>query len=140
METDLIEKTVILSFDELKILLHSMGVRELDGIYMSEKTYCEEDVIYAMKHLADEGFITAMEDRFLIRRDLQAILAIMVAPEWTDIWQPRGEEGPAFFIYARGDEYVISESFLRRRSTLKLTLFDSNGFEDWRMEWSNDHY
>lgn len=139
MPGEVIEKGIFLTFDEIRVLLYSMGVSELQGVYMPEKTFRDEEIIFAMHHMSEAGFIKAEEERFLIREDIKDILKIMAAPLRTDIWRPMGAEGPAFFLYFTGDEVVVSERYWRKKDTLKLTMFGKDDFEKWREEFMDDY-
>lgn len=139
MPTEVIEKGIFLTFDEIKILLYGMGVSKIEGIYMPEKIFSEEEIISTMHHLSEVGFIEAGEEKFLIREDVKLLLEIIAAPEWTDIWEPCNEEGPAFFLYGRGEQVVVSERFWRKKNTLKLLMFGKDAFEKWREELTDDY-
>lgn len=134
-----IEKSILLTFDEMRIMLYGMGVSEIDGVYMPEKNFCESEIISTLHHLSEAGFIEAGEDKFHIRKDVRSILEIVAAPEWTDIWKPVGDEGPAFFLYFTDGSVVASERFWRKKDTLRLTLFKRDEFERWREEYMNDY-
>ena len=137
--TEVIEKSIFLTFDEIRILLYGMGVSQIDGVYMKEKRFNENEIVSAMHHMAATGFIKAEEDKFKVREDVRRTLQIMAAPERTDIWRPHGEEGPAFFLYYQKDQIVVSERFWRKKDTLKLSVFEQHVFEKWREEWLDDN-
>lgn len=139
MAAEIIEKGVLLTFDEIRILLYGMGVSEINGVYMPEKEFTGEEVLAAIQHLSASGLIKAGEEKFLIREDIRKLLEIVSFPEWTDIWKPRGEEGPAYFLYFSEDRIVVSERFWRRKDTLRLTGFEREEFERWREEYSSDY-
>lgn len=140
MPEKVIENGILLTFDEIRVLLYGMGVSQIEGIYMPEKVFCESEILEVLKHLSDVGFIEAGEEKFLIREDVRAILEVMASPERTDIWRPRGEEGPAFFLYRKGTQVAASEMFLRKKDMLRLSLMEAEAFETWREEWTDDHH
>lgn len=72
-----IEKGIFLTFDEIKILLFNMGVSEIEGVYMPEKSFSKEEIILAMHHMSDVGVIEATEEKFRIREDVKMLLTIM---------------------------------------------------------------
>lgn len=139
MPGEVIEKGILLTFDEIRILLYGMGVSQIEGIYMPEKIFCEEEVISAMHHLVEAGFVEAGEEKFLIRKDVRFLLGMMAAPEWTDIWTPSNDGGPAFFLYGKGEHVAVSERFWRKKDMLKLSVFDRESFEKWREEFTDDY-
>lgn len=129
----IIERGILLTYDEVKILLFGMGVREIDGIYMPEKQFTEEEVLRAMHHMSYSGMIVAEEKHFRIMPKLQKILNIMAWPEETATWILESN-GASFFVYRKGDQYVVSTNGWRKKNTLMLTLFEEKEFLVWKEE------
>lgn len=136
---EVVEKSVLLTFDEIRILLYGMGVSEIVGFYMPEKIFSQEEVVAALRHLSEAGFIEAGEEKFIIRKDIKNLLEIVAVPDFTDIWMPSGEEGPAFFLYFSGDNTVVSERFWNKKDTLKFAVFDRETFKKWREDYMYDY-
>ena len=63
MTAEVIEKGILLTFDEIRILLYGMGVSEIDGVYMPEKAFTEEEILSAMQHLSASGLIEAGDEK-----------------------------------------------------------------------------
>ncbi len=139
MAAEIIEKGIFLTFDEIRILLYGMGVAEIDGVYMPEKNFRKEEIITAIHHLSEAGFIRAGDEKFYIREDIRELLEIMAEPERTEIWRPSGQTGPAFFLYIKGERVVVSEKFWRKHDTLKLKVFEKEVFKKWREEYMDDY-
>ena len=139
MSEEVIERGILLTFDELKILLYGMGVREIEGVYMPEKTFQREEILLAMHHMAEAGFIEAGEEKFRVREDIRTLLETMAYPEQTEIWNPGDEDGSAFFLYEKGEVVVVSRQFFQKKDTLRLAVFDRIGFKQWREEILNDY-
>lgn len=55
---EIIKKNIILSFDELRILLYSQGFRRCEGVYMPEKDFSQENIINALDKLEKNGLLT----------------------------------------------------------------------------------
>lgn len=140
MPVHVIERGVYLTFDEIRILLYGMGVTEIEGVYMPVKEFSKEDVVTAMQHMAKRGFIEASADKFLVRADIRSMLGIIAEPERTGVWRPRGKEGPAFFLYMKGNQTVAGEESARMKETVRFTLFDKEAFARWREELTDDHH
>lgn len=139
MTVEMIEKGILITFDELRVLLFGKGVTEIEGVYMPEKKWSEEEILTAMHHMAKMGFIEAEETRFRMRPDIDTMLEIIAHPEWTQIFSPLGEEGPQLFLYQTKEKIVISELVFSRKDTLKLSLLGREEFEKWREELENDY-
>lgn len=137
--TEIIEKGILLGFDELRVLLYGMGIAEIRGVYMPEKIFSETEVITSLHRLSESGYIIAEEEKFIIREDIKYLLHLVAHPDGTDIWKPRGEEGPSFFLYFADNKVVVSERFWRKKDTLRFTLFENKDFEVWRNEYLDDN-
>ena len=134
---ELLEKGILLSFDELRVLLYACGVRAVEGVFMPEKAFSEEDVISILYRLTKRGLISAEEEVFVIREDLKELLDMMGAPERTFIHS--AEDGREYFCYESADRLVISELYRKKADTVKLTASSPEAFRSWREERRNDH-
>ncbi len=136
---EMLEKGIVLTFDEVRILLHAMEVTKIEGIYMPEKIFREDEIIRAMHHMSEAGIIEAREEKFQIRDDIRQILEIMSKPEQAGVWKPEREDGQAFFVYWKKEQVVVSERFWRKKEALKLTVFKKENFEKWREDVQSDN-
>lgn len=136
---EMIEKGILLTFDELKILLYGSKVTQIEGVYMPEKIFSSQEIAGALNHLSRIGFIKAGEERFHIREDIKEIIGIMAQPDRTGILKPDCAEYPSFFWYVRGEHAVVSEQFGRKKETLRLMLYERNAFERWKEELPDDY-
>ena len=57
---EVIEEGKILTFDELRILLFACGIEEINGVFMPEKVFTEEEVLSALHHMAEREIIRAV--------------------------------------------------------------------------------
>ena len=108
-------KAVFLTFNEIRILLHSQGFHSCEGIYMPEKNYSAQEVLAAVHNLVKRGILQIMEgedgndpkgglaenafvregaqegaaymDTFQIRPDILQMVLIMGAPVKTLIYR-----------------------------------------------------
>ncbi|WP_346911255.1 hypothetical protein [Faecalicatena orotica] len=135
---EMIERAILLSFDELRILLYSMGVRTLEGIYMPEKQFSEMEVIQALRHLSGNGFILAENKQFSIREDLLCMLEIMGHPAGTLVCSSKDDSTQEYFCYMVPDRVVVSQRYWKKKDTLKLTMLTEEEFKVWRAQ-TDDH-
>lgn len=142
---EVMETGLILSFDEIRLLLYSMGVRAVEGVYMPEKVFTEQEIIGALHHLSGRGLITAHDTAFFIREDLQKMLETVANPIQTMVWAPGsadepGEDGAQeYFCYLVPGQVVVSERYWRKKDTLKLRLFTGEEFEKWKEQTAYDN-
>ena len=135
----IVEQGVLLTFDEIRILLYGMGVTEIEGIYMPEKKWRRDEILNALHHMTEVGMIEAAEEKFVIREDIKELLTVVAHPDQTEIWSPHGEHGPSFFLYEKQQKIAVSECFYRKKDTLKLSLFEKKNFITWKEEVEGDH-
>lgn len=138
---EMVEKGLLFTFDELKILLFACGIREIDGVYMPEKDFSEEIIIHALHHMAERGIIQAGDEEFTIREDVAQMLGIMGKPETAYIWRPDEETASEaeFFCYTAGEKAVVSERYWKKKDTVKLRLFSKEELEEWKGRMRNDY-
>lgn len=129
----------LLTFDEIRILLYAYGVREIKGICMPEKNFTDADIVRALHHMTDQGFITADGEEFVVKKQLDAILKIMCLADRSYLWSPAGDGTPAFYCYDARDGVVVSELFWKKKETLKLRLFSQEEFRAWKEKMSGDY-
>lgn len=135
----IIETGLLFTYDEIRVLLYGMGVREVEGVYMGEKTLTEQDVISVLHRLSDRGIIIAEEKEFVAREDVKAMVQIMGYPEGTFVWRPEHPGGPQFYCYAVPGKVVVSEPYWRKKDMLKLRMFTTEAFEEWKEQIENDY-
>ena len=141
---EVIEEGKILTFDELRILLFACGIEEINGVFMPEKVFTEEEVLSALHHMAEREIIRAEETDFTIREDIREILNIMGHPENAFVWSPK--EGSIFedeyYCYIVSGKVVVSEQYWKKKETVKLRMFSLEDFDKWKEELRNtyDYY
>ena len=54
---EIIKRRIVLTFDELRILLYSQGYRRCEGVYMPEKDFSEENIIRSLSILEKNGLL-----------------------------------------------------------------------------------
>lgn len=141
---EVIEEGKILTFDELRILLFACGIKEINGVFMPEKVFTEEEVLSALHHMAEREIIRAEETDFTIREDIREILHIMGHPENAFVWSPK--EGSIledeYYCYIVSGKVVVSEQYWKKKETVKLRMFSLEDFDKWREEMRNtyDYY
>ena len=146
-----IDTGILFTFDEIKILLYACEVSELEGVYMPQKVFSEEDILYAMAHMEKNGIIIAGKEGFSIRKDVHKMIEIMKAPTQQYVWNTNSSEQIVYnehilyqeniecFCYISEKGVVVSERYWKKRDTLKLRFFQMAEFEKWKEEIKNDY-
>ncbi len=130
--------TLVLSFDELSILLYSRGCRQIDGIKMAEKDYTSEEIILALKHMADNGIITAGEEAFKLREDVAEIMDVIGRPVSVSKLES-GYGHPAYSCYFVPGCIVVTQLHEFRENTLRIRSFTEEEFAAWRGAIEDDY-
>lgn len=157
---EIIKKSIILTFDELRILLYSQGYRKCKGIYMPEKDFSQRDIITALNKLEQSGLLTPDKaeplaealplvfvdevlvepelddhpacEEFYIRKDLLEMIHIIGSPDATEIIG--NGSGCRLFCYYASEGIVTSEKYRGRRECVRLTCYNAEDFEEFRQE------
>ena len=145
------DDAIILSYDEARILLYSLGFTRCEGIRMPEKDFSAQEVLQAMHKLAARGLLQTDkdpshqggDDRFIMQPQLQRMMTAMGDPAGTFIFRP-GESLPGFsgelyngreyFCYTLPDYCLVTERDWTRRDSLRLRAMDMETFTAWQKE------
>lgn len=125
------EKSWILSFDEVRILLFSLGYTQCDGIFMKEKKFTDEQVLHAMYSMSKQSWIINNGNDFEIQPDLKKALNLMGHPETTKKLV-NYETRRACFVYKGSDTIVVAERWWPKKDTIKITSLTLEQFRTWR--------
>lgn len=134
---EMIEKGLVITFDELRVLLGGMGIRSIEGVYMPEKAFTEKEVADALFHLSERELIRAEEDAFVIEPKLKEMLRIIAEPAGTYILDVPG--AAEYFCYSVPGAVAVSELYRRKRDALKLRLFTAEEFDAWKEQMKSDY-
>ncbi len=116
---------ILISFQEIRILLYVRGIREIEGIYMPEHKYTNQEVVEVLHGMVKHNFITVENEKFVPREDLEKILEIMSQAEDNFVMEP-------YFCYRAGDSVVVCERYWKKKEMLRIQLFNTEEFEIWR--------
>lgn len=122
---------LILSFDEIRILLYNLGFRQIDGILMDEKNYSGSDILQSLKHLSDNGIISAGDNVFSIREDVCDCLEIIGNPVYVERIVSRPGR-PSYAVYNSPDLIVVTQLYEKKKDTLRIMTFTTTEFNRWK--------
>lgn len=146
------DEVLILTFDEVRILLYSLGYTSCKGIYMPEKEYSAKEVILAMHKMARRGFfsedpeggrVRCEKQQYVLRPGLRRMMMAMGDPSGSFVFRP-GESGPGFseelyngpeyYCYMRPDYCLVAERDWKQRDCLRLREMEKSEFMSWQKE------
>ena len=157
---EIVKKNIVITFDELRILLYSQGFRRCEGVYMPEKDFSQQDIIRALKKLEESGLLMVgkaepqadalplvfntdpeeeeegpgiLEEEFFIRNDLLEMIRIIGEPDGTEIM--RIDPRTRIFCYYSEKGVVTSQRYPGRIEYVRLTAYSAEEFEQWRDEF-----
>ena len=125
------DMNLLLTFDELEILLYARGFREINGIRMPEKEFDREDVLHAVMHLQEEGLIKTEGEIFRFREDVTIIVDAIGRPVSYAVLNP-GPEYPVFACYFVPGRVVTTELHEYRDKTLRIRTYTMEEFAAWK--------
>lgn len=124
---------MIISYDELKILLYNRGFRSCSGILMPDDKRSDDEIIQAMNKLAQKGIIIAGDELFTIAPDWIAVIDVIGKPDssysFTD-----PESGQLYYCYISENLVVVTQNYWKKKNTLLLRKFSPTAFNVWREE------
>ena len=135
---EICDQTVVLSFDELRILLYSQGYRQCDGIYMPEKDFSEEEVLRAMLHMSRNDLIKEKDGDFCPRADLAEMIPVIGEPAGTMVVRS-ADRTQVCFCYVVPGKVVVSEKTVTREESVRLRLLTPEDFVEWKEQIENDY-
>ena len=123
-------KSWILSFDELRVLLFSLGFDKNEGILMNEKTFTESEVLFTLHHLTQKSLLSVNEESFEMIPELKKYLTIIGKPESTQVIS--GEDGREYFVYFGTEEAAVTERYWQRKDAIRITGMPLETYREWR--------
>lgn len=129
------EQAVLLTFAEIFLLLESLGIRQVNGIYMAQEPVSDKIAVETLDVLTAKGVVRAQGDVFKLEERTGRILTCMGYPEY-DYALEYGEQ--IYYCYEKGADIAVSFLCRTKEKTLSLSLFDREGFEVWKEEMKSD--
>lgn len=129
---------IILTYEELQILLFNLGYRQVEGIEMPESIFDEEKILRTMQKMARSGLISVKGDLFSVREDLRETLDIIGNPI-TTFRLDYGAGRPAFFVYASYGTVVITQLYEKKAGCMRIRTFEAGQYADWKEEMDRDY-
>ena len=149
-------KVFLFTFDEIRVLLYSLGFTSCEGIFMPGKDYTGQKVLQTVNGLVRRGLLEVPEDlrdreyqacpgkeQFVMRPWLYQMMMAMGNPSGTMIYRP-GEKypgypeelysGPEYFCYFLPDYCLLTERDWTRKESMRLRAMDMKAFTAWRQE------
>ena len=124
---------MIISYDELKILLYNRGFRSCIGILMPADQRSDKEILLAMNKLAQKGIIIAQEDAFVIDSNWIAVIDLIGRPDSSYSFTVP-ETGQLYYCYIAENLIVVTEKYWKKKDTLLLRRFTPAEFQAWREE------
>lgn len=118
---------ILISFQEIRILLYVRGVREIEGIYMPDHKYTDQEVVDNLYGMVKNNFISVENEEFVPREDLERILKVMSQAQETFILDP-------YFCYEWEGLIVVCERYWKKKDMLRIRMFTREEFEAWKCE------
>ena len=132
-----IDREILLSFDEMRILLYNMGFKSIRGILMPREEFRREEIIRSMHHMSLHGMICFTEEGFQIRPDLEELLRVIGEDKSDFILGPYAD-GSAFFCYAEEGRIIVTRRVWERKDMIGIRACSMEEFTRWREEKEND--
>jgi len=123
-------KNWILSFDELRVLLFSLGFDKNEGILMKEKNFSESEVLQIMHQLSQKELIVFAEDSLEVVPELKEYLNVIGRPEYSEI--VTGADGHEYYVYLGTDHAVVTDRYWQKKDAIRLSGMSFEQYREWR--------
>ncbi len=127
------EPGIIISYDELRILLYNRGFRSCKGILMPDRKMSEEEVLQVLHKLECRGMIESGEVYFTISKDMQRIVDLIGAPDSSYAFCD-SLTGQTYYCYLSQELVIVTQNDWNRKKTLIIKIFTPDDFNTWREE------
>ena len=124
---------MIISYEELRILLYNRGFRSSKGILMPDEQVTDEQVLQDMNKLAARGRIEAKGDYFEFSEEAIQIAEAIGAP-LSSYYFEDAHTGQLYYCYFKEGLVVIAENNLNKKNTLRIRSYTPAQFSAWREE------
>lgn len=129
------DEILLLTFQEILLLLQSLGYTEVRGIRLESKKADKEGVIRLIGGLVDKGLLIPEEETFRIEEKLGRMMVCMGEPEQDYELEYDGE---LFYCYEREEDALVTSLYQRRPEMLELRFFTEGGLKKWKEEMRDD--
>ena len=124
---------IIISYDELRILLYNRGFRSCKGILMPDRKMSEKEILQILHKLEGRGMIEAGDEYFTISREMQRIVDLIGAPESSYAFSD-SLTGQTYYCYMSHELIIVTLNDRNRKKTLVIKKFTPDEFNTWREE------
>ena len=134
----IVEVSELLTFQEVKILLQSLGYDSITGIRMPEEQLTREAVIKLLHQMSEKGLLRAKGERFIMDSRIGEMMVCMGQPDKTVFYDSGDSWFPSYFCYMKEEQVLVSELYPVKKDVLKLTLFNREEYEKWKEQMPDD--
>lgn len=126
-------QTIMVSYDELKILLYNRGFRSCEGILMPDEERSDEEVLQAMNKLAVRGMIVAKEEFFAVSPETAQMVDLIGAPDSSYSFSDE-KTGQVYYCYLSDEMVVVTSKYWNKKDMLRIRTFTPEEYRIWREE------
>ena len=127
---------IVLTGQQLGILLQSMGTWEIEGICVPMERATDEETVLLIHTMVRQGILEVRENRFAIEKTLGEMLVCMVTA--SQKFPLEFSDGQFFFCYPKDDSILLTSLYQRKRNALKLTMMNKIEYGEWKEEMFRD--
>ena len=124
---------IIISYDELRILLYNRGFRSCNGILMPDRAMSDEEVLQTLNKLALRGMIRAEEEHFVIEPETARIVDLIGDPAGSYSFSDP-ETGQVYYCYLSDEMVVVTSKYWNKKDMLRIRTFTPEEYRIWREE------
>ena len=125
-EYEYTESGVLLTFRELTLLLQSVGVRYINGFWLSEFEISDEEVIQLIGSLVRKGILKTSDTEFYMENTVEKMIRCI---GWSDEDYEIEQENGQIYCYEKEEVVLVTKIYPVREKTLELILYSKEEFQ-----------
>ena len=125
-EYEYAESAAPLTFRERTLLLHSVGVRYINGFCLSESEISDEEVIQLIGSLVRKGILKTSDTEFYMEDMVEKMICCIV---WPDEDYEIEQENGHIYCYEKEENALVTKIYPVREKTLELILYSKEEFQ-----------
>lgn len=125
-ENEYAESGVLLTFQELALLLQSAGVKYINGFCLSESEISDEEVIQLIGSLVRKGILKTSDTEFYMEDMVEKMIRCI---GWPDEDYEIEQENWQIYCYEKEEDVLVTKIYPVREKTLELILYSKEEFQ-----------
>lgn len=127
----LLRESIVLSYDELRILLQSQEIYDFYGFCMGDHKLKDEEVIILVQKMAEKGFLLYSDEGLVFCSILDKLLRAARYGETVVTIKSSRSELPVICVYSYKNNYVTVENLILWKNSIRISVHDAESLAEY---------